>query len=153
MHSGLGRWCFNWTTVKLCFMDTSLFQTVCSVPREIKPLHFLLVQPVYYIHPVNMDTFYGHVTPCPYWQVLTVCCCSGTNFNLVSWQFGNSQCNSLPKGFLLGSLTEHWPSVTTSKWPMTVVYVAVKFLSQVIFLFLLFLGMVMYANEVETKEK
>ena len=33
------------------------------------------------------------------------------------------------------------------------VYVAVKFLSQVIFIFLLFLGMVMYANEVETKEK
>ena len=32
-------------------------------------------------------------------------------------------------------------------------YVAVKFLSQVIFIFLLFLGMVMYANEVETKEK
>ena len=27
------------------------------------------------------------------------------------------------------------------------------FLSQVIFVFLLFLGMVMYANEVETKEK
>ena len=33
------------------------------------------------------------------------------------------------------------------------VYVAVNFLPQVIFLFLLFLGMVMYANEVETKEK
>ena len=33
------------------------------------------------------------------------------------------------------------------------VYVAVKFLSQVIFIFLLFLGMVMYGNEVETKEK
>ena len=31
--------------------------------------------------------------------------------------------------------------------------VAVKFLSQVIFIFLLFLGMVMYGNEVETKEK
>ena len=31
--------------------------------------------------------------------------------------------------------------------------VVVNFLSQVIFLFLLFLGMVMYANEVETKEK
>jgi len=29
----------------------------------------------------------------------------------------------------------------------------VYFLSQVIFVFLLFLGMVMYANEVETKEK
>ena len=33
------------------------------------------------------------------------------------------------------------------------VYVVVSFLSQVIFVFLLFLGMVMYANEVETKEK
>ena len=34
-----------------------------------------------------------------------------------------------------------------------VVNVVVNFLSQVIFLFLLFLGMVMYGNEVETKEK
>ena len=33
------------------------------------------------------------------------------------------------------------------------VYVVVNFLSQVIFVFLLFWGMVMYANEVETKEK
>ena len=32
-------------------------------------------------------------------------------------------------------------------------YVVVNFLSQVIFVFLLFLGMAMYANEVETKEK
>ena len=31
--------------------------------------------------------------------------------------------------------------------------VVVNFLSQVIFVFLLFLGMIMYANEVETKEK
>ena len=35
----------------------------------------------------------------------------------------------------------------------TCIYVVVNFLSQVIFLFLLFLGMVMYANGVETKEK
>ena len=34
-----------------------------------------------------------------------------------------------------------------------VIYVVVNFLSQVIFIFLLFLGMVIYANEVETKEK
>ena len=34
-----------------------------------------------------------------------------------------------------------------------VVDVVVNFLSQVIFLFLFFLSMVMYANEVETKEK
>ena len=33
------------------------------------------------------------------------------------------------------------------------VYVVVNFLSQVIFVFRLFFGMVMYANEVETKEK
>ena len=33
------------------------------------------------------------------------------------------------------------------------VYVVVKFLSQVIFAFLLVLGMVMYANEVKTNEK
>ena len=33
------------------------------------------------------------------------------------------------------------------------VYVVVNFFSQVTILFLLFLGMVMYANEVETKEK
>ena len=31
--------------------------------------------------------------------------------------------------------------------------VVVNFLSQVIFVFLLFLGMLMYANEVDTKEK
>ena len=36
---------------------------------------------------------------------------------------------------------------------MLYVYVVVNFSSQVIFLFLLFWGMVMYANEVETKEK
>ena len=33
------------------------------------------------------------------------------------------------------------------------VHVLLNFLSQVIFVFLLFLGLVMYANEVETKEK
>ena len=32
-------------------------------------------------------------------------------------------------------------------------YVAVNFLSQVVFVFLLFFGVVMYAYEVETKEK
>ena len=34
-----------------------------------------------------------------------------------------------------------------------IVCVVANFLSQVIFVFLLFLGMVIYANEVETKEK
>ena len=33
------------------------------------------------------------------------------------------------------------------------IHVVVNFLSQVIFVFLLFRGMVMYANEIETKEK
>ena len=33
------------------------------------------------------------------------------------------------------------------------IYVVVNFLSQVIFVFLLFLGTIMYANEVETKDK
>ena len=33
------------------------------------------------------------------------------------------------------------------------IHVVVNFLSQVIFVSLLFLGMLMYANEVETKEK
>ena len=37
--------------------------------------------------------------------------------------------------------------------PNRKVYVVVNFLSQVIFVFLLFLGTVMSANEVETKEK
>ena len=38
-------------------------------------------------------------------------------------------------------------------WKITKVYVVVNFLSQVIFLFLLSLGMVMYANEVATIKK
>ena len=37
--------------------------------------------------------------------------------------------------------------------PLVGVIVVVNFLFQIIFLFLLFLGMVMYANEVETKGK
>ena len=38
------------------------------------------------------------------------------------------------------------------KYPIIISFV-VNFLSQVIVVFLLFLGMVMYANEVETEEK
>ena len=38
-------------------------------------------------------------------------------------------------------------------WTRSYIYVVVNFSSQVIFVFLLFWGMVMYANEVETKEK
>ena len=33
------------------------------------------------------------------------------------------------------------------------IFVVVNFLSQLVFMFLLFLGMVMYANEFKTKEK
>ena len=36
---------------------------------------------------------------------------------------------------------------------MSFIYVVVNFLFQVIFVFLLFLGMVIYADEVEAKEK
>ena len=46
----------------------------------------------------------------------------------------------------------HRKDVTTVRMRI-VVAVVVNFLSQVIFIFLLFLGMVIYANEVETKEK
>ena len=41
----------------------------------------------------------------------------------------------------------------SSKIVSFTIYVVVNSLSQVIFVFLLFLGMVMYANEIETKEK
>ena len=43
--------------------------------------------------------------------------------------------------------------VINSKIVSFSMYVVVNFLFQVIFVFLLFLGMVMYANEIETKEK
>ena len=44
-------------------------------------------------------------------------------------------------------------ATATSCIPHDSVYVVVNFLFQVIFVFLLFLGMVIYADEVETKEK
>ena len=44
-------------------------------------------------------------------------------------------------------------STATSCIPHDSVYVVVNFLSQLIFIFPLFLGMVMYANDFETKEK
>ena len=46
-----------------------------------------------------------------------------------------------------------WPIDFNSIRENCFVYVVVNFLSQVIFVFLLFLGMVIYANEVKTKEK
>ena len=48
-------------------------------------------------------------------------------------------------------LSKHFYGSRTSRY--IDVYVVVNFLSQVIFVFPLFLGMVMYANKVETKEK
>ena len=47
-------------------------------------------------------------------------------------------------------VSRRYVDVTVS---ILVVNVVVNFLSQVIFVFLSFLGMVMYANEVERKEK
>ena len=46
--------------VHLLNEDSSLKQTVCFVPGEIKllPLHYLF-QPTWYEHPVNKYTFYG----------------------------------------------------------------------------------------------
>ena len=52
------------------------------------------------------------------------------------------------KQFLMHSLNQY-----TSRFLPVNIYVVVNFLFQVIFIFLLFLGMVIYANEVETKEK
>ena len=50
--------------------------------------------------------------------------------------------------FNIGLETKQIIAISLSK-----VYVVVKILPQVIFVFLLFLGMAMSANEVETKEK
>ena len=57
--------------------------------------------------------------------------------------------------FLLSSVM-WWSSFALILFVNTIIfniYVVVNFLSQIIFVFLLFLGMVMYANEIETKEK
>ena len=45
-----------------------------------------------------------------------------------------------------------WYVVTSVYWGKVSLYVVVNFLFQVIFVFLLILGMIMYANEVQTKE-
>ena len=52
---------------------------------------------------------------------------------------------------MLNSLTVRVSSFFTLGWSL--MYVVVNFLSQVIFVFVLFLRMVRYANEDETKEK
>ena len=46
-------------------MDTSSLWTACFVSWERKPLHFLLIQPAFYRHSINTDTFYGP-TQCQY---------------------------------------------------------------------------------------
>ena len=60
-------------------------------------------------------------------------------------------------GMCIGEQNDHFgPPVLFGLikiWSNFRVNVVVNFLSQVIFVFLLFLSMVMYANEVETKEK
>ena len=53
--------------------------------------------------------------------------------------------------YILLQCLSFFPAYKINFVPCT--YVVVNFLSQVIFVFLLFLGMVMYANEIETKEK
>ena len=66
-------------------------------------------------------------------------------FHLVWWQFALFKFRWISwHNCFLRSASE------PAKW--TNVYVVVNFLSQVIFVFLLLLGLVMYANEVETKE-
>ena len=52
----------------------------------------------------------------------------------------------------IGGLPCTCMEIRNDKWYVKI-YVVVNFSSQVIFVFLLFWGMVMYANEVETKEK
>ena len=68
-------------------------------------------------------------------------------FNLQ--KYSNQCCSILGSVYLKSTVNalNHSCSILGS------VYVVVNFLSQVIFVFLLFLGMIMYANEVETKEK
>ena len=62
------------------------------------------------------------------------------------------ECSSLLEGFSL-SINRDGVTGSTLSGNKVKAYVVVNFLSQVIFIFLLFLGMVIYANEVETKEK
>ena len=50
-------------------------------------------------------------------------------------------------------LQNHVSQITDNNYGKSFVNVVVKFLFQVIFVFLLCFGMVMYANQVETKKK
>ena len=70
-----------------------------------------------------------------------------------SWALKSHESNGSP-GCLNSSCPGQFPvHCTQGTRPLVGVIVVVNFLFQVIFLFLLFLGMVMYANEVETKGK
>ena len=57
--------------------------------------------------------------------------------------------NSQPNFFKFNTLSKKSPPSPQKKY----VYVVVNFLFQLIFIFPLFWGMVMYANEFKTKEK
>ena len=78
---------------------------------------------------------------------------------MLEYSVGKTNCSSLSyivnTGIkiitnVLNSLTVHVSSFFTLG--LSLMFVVLNFLSQVIFIFLLFLGMIMYANEVETKE-
>ena len=59
-----------------------------------------------------------------------------------------------PTVFQVINIKWKWLSYTCIKYIIIIyIYVVVNFLFQVIFIFPLFLGMVIYANEFETKEK
>ena len=47
----------------------------------------------------------------------------------------------------------YWDPNRTGQWTNIIISVVVNFLFQLIFIFPLFWGMVMYANEFKTKEK
>ena len=57
------------------------------------------------------------------------------------------------EGIVSGYQIETPTSIHVLLLTLSKIYVAVNFLFQLIFVFPLFLGMVMYANEFETKEK
>ena len=54
---------------------------------------------------------------------------------------------------MMSSCSQIFPTSASASEYKHNIYVVVNFLSQVIFIFPLFLGMVIYANEFETKEE
>ena len=63
------------------------------------------------------------------------------------------KCNALPDSSLKVHSWQYQQTKYVWKYWSCAVYVVVNFLFQVIFVFLLFLGMVIFTDEVETKEK